>query len=192
MISPFILSLLVTSGWQPLGTERGISIERRQIAGSPFPELRISGFCPRPPEAVFAVIWGTREYFDFQPNLKHLEVLREDGDVRVVYAQITLPVVADRDYILWNKKRIDRTSGLHQIDFETTTDPRKPPASDHVRVRSIRGSWTIEPTAGGSDITYVVHTDPGGDIPSWASNAAQRSTAPDFVRSIINRSIEVK
>ena len=57
-----------------------------------------------------------------------------------------------------------------------------------VRVTAIQGSWTLVPThSGGSMVTYVVASDPGGALPAWLVHVAQRKAAPALVKAILDR-----
>ena len=48
-----------------------------------------------------------------------------------------------------------------------------PPSSGLARVRDVRGAWIFEPTErGGTRLTFVMHVDPGRDVPSGVSNQA--------------------
>ncbi len=61
-------------------------------------------------------------------------------------------------------------------------------AADHTRIKRTRGGWTIEPTSdGGSDVTYVVCSEPGGSVPAWLVARAQRDEAMKFVKAMLDR-----
>ena len=63
-----------------------------------------------------------------------------------------------------------------------------PVQAAYVRVTAIQGSWTLVPThGGGSLVTYVVASDPGGALPTWLVNRAQRHAAPAVVKAILDR-----
>jgi hypothetical protein len=47
-----------------------------------------------------------------------------------------------------------------------------PVAKDHVRVDSLQGFWRFVPKGVGEvEVTYQVHTEPGGSVPSWLANS---------------------
>jgi hypothetical protein len=59
-------------------------------------------------------------------------------------------------------------------------------------VHTIHGSWSVEPDAGGkgSVVRYELFTEPGGSIPSWIANRAQRESVPDLVAAVLKRAKE--
>ena len=43
---------------------------------------------------------------------------------------------------------------------------------DHTRVASLQGFWRFVPQGDGKvEVTYQVHTEPGGSVPSWLANS---------------------
>ena len=124
----------------------------------------------------------------FVPYLKHLTVLADAPDVKVIYEQITMPVVQDRDYTVTVTATTDPTSRQIQVSFVSTPEAGPPVQAAYVRVTAIEGSWTLVPTrGGGSLVTYVVASDPGGALPTWLVNRAQRQAAPAVVKAILDR-----
>jgi len=83
--------------WERLGEREGIVIERRSVGPSSIRELRLTARSPVPPVALMATIWRHDEYARFLPHLKRLDVLRDEGDAKLIYEQIRVPLVKDRD-----------------------------------------------------------------------------------------------
>ena len=59
-----------------------------------------------------------------------------------------------------------------------------------MRVKVATGSWQFDSVQGGkaTKITYTVRSDPGGSIPSWIANRANRQTVPDVMRALLKQS----
>ncbi|TMA70511.1 MAG: hypothetical protein E6J69_02370 [Deltaproteobacteria bacterium] len=91
--------------WERIADRDGVVIERRGVEGSSVREVRVTTRASLPPAAIMATLWKHEEYVEFVPYLKRLDVLRDDGDVRLIYEQIHVPLVKDRDVTL----RIRRT-----------------------------------------------------------------------------------
>ena len=55
-----------------------------------------------------------------------------------------------------------------------------------VRVKLDTGSWLLEPREGGKKtfVTYYLHTDPGGSLPAWVADKANKSSMPDVMRAV--------
>lgn len=177
------------SGWETIERADGILVERRLVDGATLPEIRVTAHTWVPPAALFDTIWRQREYLEFVPYLKRLEVIAETADERIIYEQVTLPFVRDRDYTVRVRRRMDPARQRYEAVFASVDHMGPAPNNAYIRARSIAGSWTVEPDAAGrgSVLRYVVRSDPGGMIPAWAMRLGQGSAAADLVRAMIER-----
>ncbi len=189
-----LLAVASTEGadWEKLSDKAGLLVERRPVAGSQAYEVRVTARSPVSPAAIFNTLWNHREYSLFIPHLKHLDILSDTGNERVVYEQVAIPLARDRDYTVRLQKRVDATAQRYEILFVAENEAGPPPDGRHVRVQHIRGSWTVEPEADGkgSLLRYALFTEPGGAIPAWMANRAQRETAADLVAAVLKRARE--
>ena len=123
------------------------------------------------------------------PYLKHLTILQQAPNEKVIYEQIRMPLVRDRDYTVkvTGQNGSPRRGGCRSPSCRRRRT--EPPAQDgYVRVTAIHGSWTLVPTRdGGTLVTYVVSSDPGGALPAWLVNRAQRHAAPALVKAMLDR-----
>jgi hypothetical protein len=134
-------------------------------------------------------VWGHSEYEQFVPHLKSLKILTEKPDERLVYQQIKMPVVKDRDYTVRIRKNVDHATRVYETDFETVNALGPPLDDGYVRVDMIKGRWTLAPdeSGKGTDVVYQLFSDPGKELPLWIVNMAQKAAAPDLVKAMISR-----
>jgi hypothetical protein len=116
----------------------------------------------------------------------------EDDDEHVTYEQVTVPLVTDRDYVVRLRKHVDAGAQRYEIQFNSTNDAGPPPDRQHVRVQRIQGSWLVVPSLDGkgSIIRYDVLTEPGGAIPAWITNRAQKEAVAALVHAVLKRAQE--
>jgi len=174
--------------WEPLGQRDGITIERRTPADSPLRELRLTVSSPVPPAALMATIWKHDEYVQFLPYLKRLDVLRDDGDTKLIYEQIRVPILSDRDATL----RVTRTSspdtGTYEVASRAVPDDGPPERPGYVRVRTSLSRWQLAPAPdGGTAVTYTIRTDAGGRLPGWIFETIQKDAAVKVLRAMLDR-----
>ena len=190
MIAALALALFVADDWKLISRDDGVTVERREVAGSDYGEVRVRVSCKLAPEHLFETIWKHKEYLQFMPHLKGITVLREDGDLKWVYQQVKVPLVSDRDYTLKIRRQIDAESHVYQSFFETDHSAGPPKSADFERVKLIRGSWTVEPgETGGSDLTYRVFSDPGSSLPSFIVQTAQKNASAEVVQAMLKRAL---
>jgi ribosome-associated toxin RatA of RatAB toxin-antitoxin module len=174
--------------WDQVTEVEGMQVERHHLPGTGRYEVRVSTSAPFPPQAIFETLWRHHEYPDFVPYLKHLTILKHAPTEKVLYEQITMPFVRDRDYTVKVTAEQDPATGRMQITFVSAPEDGPPPQNGYVRVTAIHGSWTLVPTRDrGTLVTYVVSSDPGGALPAWLVNRAQRHAAPALVKAMLDR-----
>ena len=163
-------------GWTRVDEDKGVLLERREVAGSSWHELRASARSPLPAAQVFAAVISNRQDDPkVKKTVKRYDVLREDASGRTVYEQVRAPLVSDRDYTV----RIDwRGEGGHYlVTFRLVNEAGPPPQPGFVRMPEVRGHWKIDADpAGGSRVEYVVFSDPGGNIAAWIARGAQQGS----------------
>jgi len=174
--------------WEQVTEADGMLVERRPLPGTGRYEVRVSTYAPFPPQVIFETLWRHEEYEAFVPYLKKLVILKQSPDEKVTYEQIKMPLVTDRDYTVRVTADHDPTTGRIQVSFVSAPEDGPPENPTYVRVKDIQGSWTLVPTRdGGSAVTYVVASNPGGALPSWMANAAQSNAVRDLVKAMLDR-----
>ena len=159
--------------WEPVTEVEGMRVERRPVPGTGRYEIRVSTAAPFPPPVIFETLWCHHEYPAFVPYLKHLTILQQAPTEKVLYEQLTMPFVQDRDYTVKVTAEREPATGRMQVTFVSAPEDGPPPQDGYVRVTAIHGSWTLVPTRdGGTLVTYVVSSDPGGALPAWLVNRA--------------------
>src|SRR4051812_38512076 len=107
------------SAWEPVSDKKSVLIERRAEKKG-FYEVRATTTAPVTPEQFAATMWNYEAYEKFVPHLKKLRVLQSGGDEKLIYEQIKMPLISDRDYTL----HIERHCGANGCEtrFETAND----------------------------------------------------------------------
>ena len=175
-------------GWKPVGERDGITVEYRPVEGARVREVRATTHSSLPPAAIMKTLWRHEEYVQFVPYLKRLDILHEDADTKLLYEQLSVPVVKDRDVTVRVTRRLAPGTGTYEMTSEATPDEGPPVRPDYVRVRTSRSLWRLVPAAtGGTDVSYALRTDAGGLVPVWMANLAQKDATAKFVRAMLER-----
>jgi len=175
--------------WKQHATKDGLSLERRSVPDSKYYEYRIRTESPASPQAVLRGMWsGLGE--DLPPSvMKRTFLSRAENEV-VVYDQIKTPVVSDRDLALRIRRIVHADTGVIEVQFESANQFAPPSDSKYVRIPMVRGGWTIAPNAGGGSVlTYVCYSEPGGSIPAFLVRGAQQDQVFVDVKRILRRAL---
>ncbi len=174
--------------WERLGEREGIVIERRSVGHSSIRELRLTARSPLPPAVLMATIWRHEEYAQFLPYLKRLDVLRDEGDAKLIYEQIRLPLVKDRDLTVRVTRTVSPDTGTYEVASLAVPDEGPPESRDYVRLRTSLARWSLAPGPdGGTAVTYTIRTDAGGRLPAWIFDAIQKDAAVKILRAMLDR-----
>jgi hypothetical protein len=172
--------------WKTTRTADGLKLETRPVDGSTFEEVKVTTQSEKPLSALCNAVWGRNA--KVEGHFKKRVVIRESDTDRWTYEQLKVPIVTDRDVVVHSQLVANADSGRCEVQFEAAEDPEYPAAKGHVRVTTLHGRWTLEPTADGKvDITYVVYGEPGGKIPAWLSRGGNRDAALIFMKTILSR-----
>jgi ribosome-associated toxin RatA of RatAB toxin-antitoxin module len=186
LIVLLLSSVATADDWKKMADRDGIVVEARSVEGSPVQEIRVKAHSPVPPEAIMSTLWKPKEYPEFVPYLKKVDVLQDDGDTRLVYEQIKVPVVKDRDAVV----RVTRTpSSEAGWEMRSVAVPGEgpPESKDFVRIRTMEARWHLAPDGEGTAVTYNIRTDAGPWVPAWIMNRAQREITAKLVRAMLDR-----
>lgn len=98
-------------------------------------------------------------------------LLKYEGAESWVYTRFDMPwPVEARDSVLHVVSEQGADGSLtRKLDGQPQYIPLD---KDYTRVASLQGFWRFVPTADGKvEVTYQVHTEPGGSVPSWLANS---------------------
>lgn len=174
--------------WHLDGTYDGVRVDRREVPGSSFDELRLSIFSSSDLQRLCDAVYPPRFSSMPEPRFKKRVLLRESSTERWTYEQVSVPVFSDRDYVMHAKLEQPASSGHCSVAFQTEEDPAHPPVPGLVRIPVIRGHWDIFPVAQGKlSVQYQIFSEPGGGVPAFLARGGQRSAAIDFMKIILAR-----
>jgi hypothetical protein len=177
-----------TAEWRPDGNVDGEQVEKREVPGSSYDELRVTATSASSLEALCLAIYPKPYNPKLEGRVKKRELLRETDTERWTYEQVSAPVVSDRDYVIHFKIEQAPPSGRCEIAFETLNDGVRPSPPGVVRIPLIRGRWSLSPIADGKVmIRYQIFTDPGGSVPAFLARGGMRDSAVEYMKIILAR-----
>jgi START domain len=181
------------AGWSRVVERDGIVVDARSVPGSSVDEVRAETEIAVAPTRVFAVLLDSDHFVEFMPYIVEAStVARETSSVWYLYQRISPPFVSDRDYTLRQKSSEDPQHGRYELQWEAANS-RGPAARDGVvRVENCTGAYVVQGIDSGerTRLTYRLRTDPGGSIPKWLANQANRESVPALLQAIARRSAD--
>ncbi len=175
--------------WEHVSDKDGVRLDRRRVPGSSYYEVRATASSPLSPARLAAAIWADRHDGRFTAkNRRSHRLIADRGDEQVVYERMATPVVKDRDYVVRLRRSGDPEAGRFRVDFRIDESGEGPgPQPGCVRAKDIWGTWTVaRGRDGGSELVYIVHSDPGGAIPAFLVHGPQLDTTREVVLEVLD------
>lgn len=174
MMVLFATSLQAEEAWQVARDEQGIVVSTRKVEGSAIAESRavvqLSGVTLAQVVEVIRDVPHQSAWVDSVDESRILTTLSPDERINYTLSKAPWPV-ADRDAVVHSKVSHDPASGAVYIESHAEPD-YIPEKKGIVRVRKVDSSWRITPQADGHiEVTYQVHSEPGGHLPAWLINS---------------------
>jgi hypothetical protein len=156
-----------------------VLIKLTDFPGSAAKEGCVLGFIPAAPEAVMAILRRAGDYAEYMPRVTKSDVAKGSHGEVLNSQVLDLPwPIGDRHFtVRLVEERAEDGSYWFKFDYVKGSG----------NVNDTRGHWLIEPWHGGSRVTYVLWSDPGGAIPKWALNRVSRRTLPEVVVALRDR-----
>jgi uncharacterized protein YndB with AHSA1/START domain len=166
-------------------TSDGIVVDARVDKASNLAEIRAEAVIKAPIARVWKVLIDFSNYSKFMPYMERGEVIRNEGNFRWQYCRVDAPIVSKRDYTL----KYDLSGAPKTLTWVADNTKGPKAKKKYVRVNLAKGSWTLTPTAGGkhTKAVYQLLTSPGGSIPLWVANMANKRAIPDIIRATRKR-----
>ena len=168
---------LTGRGFEKLFDEDGVSVFRHRR--SALVRLGAEGRFGVPPDELRRVLLAYERHGKGLKRVVESRVLERGAGWLLVYQRLNLPVLDDRDHVLfvtWGEDD-DRTLWTR---FRAVNDQGPPPRDDVVRLTHHRGSWQLRAIDGGraTAARYQVSLDLGGLLPGWLARASAGDEVP--------------
>lgn len=178
-IVPLLISILLllavdqAAAWTLVKEQDGIQVQTRKIADSPIAESLAKVTVESKLAPLVAIILDAGNQHHWIDSVDHSESVEQISATRSYnYTLSKAPwPVADRDAVVLTEASQDPATHVVQVRSHATPD-RLPEKKGVVRVKKVDSLWTLTPQPGGKvEISYLVHSDPGGHIPAWLINS---------------------
>ncbi|KAF8326876.1 uncharacterized protein EI90DRAFT_3127680 [Cantharellus anzutake] len=159
-----------TEGWQLIGTKNGAVMEKKTaIDGSAIPVVRGKGTIEGvKPYQFYSIVThtGARQHWD--PRFEAGYALKRYS--RRAYKFYTIQkgsfLVQPRDFVGVSDTIFEEDGSIYVAQGSVPDDGETGPVEGRTRGTLHLAGWSIKPKGDGSEITYIVHVNPNGSIPT--------------------------
>ena len=157
-------------GWKRNLAKNGITIETRSIPGSAYKEFRATMVVKTSLARAVAVMEDIPGYTRWMKDCKEAKVLSKISASRgtIFSLQATPWPIAEREAVVTYSSTRGKNPPAVRIDIEAAPNAL-PITPGRVRISRLKGHWNFLEIAPGSlEVTYTLHSEPGGSLPAWA------------------------
>ena len=192
--APFLLLLISlaqasANDWTAAGTKGDVTLAFRDDPELEVREVRATTELPFPAARIFPLVCDFSNYKSLVSGVEETRTLSgsapSDYEIYMHYAP-RFVVVAARDVVVHvqSQSTVDGSSSCRWTELKDRELERK----GIVRMKLLRGSWTIEPLdEGRSRVVYQVAVNPGGRLPGWLVRRGAVSALPAVIEQVRRR-----
>jgi hypothetical protein len=168
-LSAVLVPLAHADDWKQAKNEDGVKVDLSEVAGSDYKAYRGVTLIKAPLAKVRALQEDVAGACAWIHECKSQKLLKTEGDQTWTYTQFNTPwPVTPRDSILHVTTTQDADGSLTR---KLEGVPKYlPEEKGFVRVAKVEGFWKLQPKGNDTEVTYQVHTEPGGSVPSMVAN----------------------
>ena len=169
-LSVLMVSAAHAENWQVAKNEDGIKVSLSEVKDSKYKAYQGVTTIKAPIAKVRGLQEDVAGACKWIHECKSQKLLKTEGDKSWTYTQFSTPwPVTPRDSILEVTTTVGADGTVTRTLKEVPT--YLPEEKGFVRVSQVEGFWKMVPKgADQTEVTYQVHTEPGGSVPSWLAN----------------------
>jgi ribosome-associated toxin RatA of RatAB toxin-antitoxin module len=163
----------MSGAWELAKKGDGITVYTRSVIGSGFKEYKAAMKIKASLSSMVAIVEDVSAYPSWIHTCKEGKLLKRINEKETYnYTINDAPwPVSDRDAAVHNKISQNPEDRVVTINIKGIPD-YIPEKTGLQRVKKIEGFWRFTPLENGSvEVVYQVHTEPGGNLPSWLVNS---------------------
>lgn len=156
--------------WKRNLAKNGITIETRSIPGSAYKEFRATMVVKTSLAKAVAVMQDIPGYTRWMKDCKEArELSKVSATSGLIYSlQATPWPIAEREAVVRYAFSRVKNPPVVRIHIEAAAGVL-PVTPGRVRISRLKGYWNFwEIVPGSVEITYTLHSEPGGSLPAWA------------------------
>ena len=169
-LSVLLVGVAHAEDWQVAKDEGGIKVSLSEVAGSKYKAYQGVTTIKAPLAKIKALQEDVAGACAWIHECKVQKLLKHEGDKSWTYTQFNTPwPVTPRDSILLVTSTVAPDGTLTRTLEGLPT--YAPAEKGFVRVAQVEGFWKLVPKGDNlTEVTYQVHTEPGGSVPSFVAN----------------------
>jgi len=165
------LSVFGQDNWNLVKEEDGVKIYTKPEPGSAYRAFKGEMLVNCRIEDIIEVLKNTKNINNWVANCKDIKLLKTEGFNQYYYIETSLPWPFENRDMVYHYQYVQVRSGQVRINVTGIPDYIEP-RDGIVRLEKAGGYWLL--TSANTNqvmVTYQMHMEPGGMVPSWLANS---------------------
>ena len=159
--------------WRKIREGEHVAVYKRDVSDSKYDESLAQTVINASLSALVALIMdgdSFTQWVDTVEESRQLDIVSPSEVYNYTLSGAPWPV-SDRDAVVFS--RVEQDSKTLVVTISSSAKPDySPERNGVVRVPYVDASWTLIPQPDGAvEVSYRVHNDPGGELPTWLINS---------------------
>lgn len=186
LLLAFSLRVAAQDNWRPVVSDERVTVFTTLLPGKKYLSFKAVAIVRASPQALRSVLDDVESYEHWFAYCKTARRLKSTGNERHVYMETDFPWPFSNEDMVYQVSVRERANG--SIKYWLTGKPSYAPIVKGVaRMRASHGYIVLKPEDDYTEVTYVMHTEPGGNIPVWLANQNVQSLPSKTLRNLIER-----
>ncbi|PJZ68514.1 START domain protein [Leptospira perolatii] len=192
ILAAFLLFSFPAFGWELAKEKNGVTVHTREVEGSELKEFRGKTKVKASMHSVIALMEDNPAYTTWLKDCKQAEAIKVlNPKEKYIYILNGVPwPLDDRDFVVHSTLIQDKTSGT--LTYTMRSVEKAIPEKKGIVRAKLKGYWKFVPKGEEVEVTYQVHSEPGGSIPSTIANAVVVDIPYDTLRKMKEKLEEPK
>jgi ribosome-associated toxin RatA of RatAB toxin-antitoxin module len=159
----------------------------REAPDTEIKEVKAEGLIEASASRIWKVLLDFNHYKEFMPYTTESEVTHEEENVVYFYTHLEFGLcIGDRYYtIRLTKKPATEKDKTYKLSWDLADKFTKKPDGEAIAVPLNKGYWELRPEGKAkTKVMYYLYTDPGGEVPSFIANFANRDAVPKIIKAV--------
>jgi hypothetical protein len=189
LLSFSVVSLQAQSeNWKLRTNKNGVKVYTQKVTGSSFEAFRGVMELECSIGSAVAVIRDIAAYPQWVYMTDTAMVLKTEGNVNYLYSVSKAPWPVSKRDVVYMSRMVQNPDTKEVIITLASVPDYFPLKPGMVRIPEASGFWQFTPMRSGNiTVTYQVHSETGGSIPSWLSNMAATEAPYNILQNLRER-----
>lgn len=170
----FVFALLPSTAlsqdvWALEKDSDGVKVYSRLEAGSPYKSFKAITLADAPSQAIVGLLQDVNGYASWFAFTEKAKLLGSGLHEQYVYMETRFPWPFNNEDMIYKMTFAAEENAITIVTLQGIAS-YLPPVKGVVRMKGAKGYISLKAIGNKTEITYAMHSEPGGDIPPWMAN----------------------